>query len=271
MRHHMKLQQEPFDQIRAGNKTIELRLYDKKRQLVKVGDEIEFICLDENRPPLSVQVIALHRFDSFAALYAALPLLQCGYDKDSLPFASPKDMDAYYTPEEQEKYGVVGIEVRRLGEKDSAPSTKSVAPHKMNDGFAAADNAEPTYPPLIFDLHFVQTDDGDWKALVDHRVVELLGNDIALMSGRYGKPSDTAWTVLSEQKWTTFLHEMERLAADERTREKYLKLRIVFAFCVTCNLREDTLYVSEAAAEKMDILEKARLIFSEKGCLIEML
>ena len=57
---------------------------------------------------------------------------------------------------------------------------------------------------------------------------------------------------------------MERLAADERTREKYLKLRIVFALCVTCNLREDTLFVSEAAAEKMDISEKARLIFEKK-------
>ena len=34
---------------------------------------------------------------------------------------------------------------------------------------------------------------------------------------------------------------------------------------------KDTLYVSEAAAEKMNILEKARLIFSEKGCLIEMM
>ena len=106
---------------------------------------------------------------------------------------------------------------------------------------------------------------------MDHRVVELLGNDIALMPGKYGKSSDTVWTVLSEQKWTTFLLEMERLAADERTREKYLKLRIVFALCVTCNLREDTLFVPEAAAEKMDISEKARLIFDEKGCLIEML
>ena len=80
--------------------------------------------------------------------------------------------------------------------------------------------------------------------------MELLGNDIALMSGRYGEPSDTAWTVLSEQKWTTFLHEMERLAADERTREKYLKLRIVFALCVTCNLREDTLFVSEVPLKR---------------------
>ena len=54
-------------------------VYDEKRRLVKGGDEIKFACPDENRPPLSVQVIALHRFDSFAALYAALPLLQCGY------------------------------------------------------------------------------------------------------------------------------------------------------------------------------------------------
>lgn len=268
MRHHMKLRHEPFDKIRAGEKTIELRLYDEKRRLLKVGDEIEFVCLDEKRLPLSVQVIALHRFDSFAALYAALPLLQCGYDKDSVPFASPQDMDAYYTPEEQEKYGVVGIEIRLLGEKDSAPSAS--AAHNKDDGSAAAENAEPAYPPLTFDLHFVQTDDGDWKAPVDHRVVELLGYDIALMSGRYGKPSDTVWTVLSEQKWTTFLHEMERLAADERTREKYLQLRIAFAYFSPCSLREGTLRIPDTVGEKLGSSEKARLSFDKNGCLFEI-
>lgn len=48
MKHKMKLRFQPFNMIRSGQKTYELRLYDEKRQRVQVNDEIEFSCLDEN-------------------------------------------------------------------------------------------------------------------------------------------------------------------------------------------------------------------------------
>lgn len=38
----MKLNSEPFLKIADGTKTIELRLNDEKRRLIKVGDYIEF-------------------------------------------------------------------------------------------------------------------------------------------------------------------------------------------------------------------------------------
>lgn len=65
MKHQMKLNQQPFDMIRSGQKTIELRLYDEKRQQVKVNDEIEFSCLDRNEKPFVVRVIALYRSKIF--------------------------------------------------------------------------------------------------------------------------------------------------------------------------------------------------------------
>ena len=71
MRHTMKLQTKPFESIANGSKTIELRLYDEKRQQVKVGDEIEFT---EGKRRILTSVIALHRFPSFAELYNTLPL-----------------------------------------------------------------------------------------------------------------------------------------------------------------------------------------------------
>ena len=40
--HNMKLHHAPFDMIRRGEKTIELRLYDEKRRLIEVGDRIVF-------------------------------------------------------------------------------------------------------------------------------------------------------------------------------------------------------------------------------------
>ena len=50
--------------------------------------------------------------DSFPALYAALPLEKCGYSGEELSTASPEDMNAYYTPEQQAKYGALGIEIK---------------------------------------------------------------------------------------------------------------------------------------------------------------
>ena len=99
--------------IRSGQKTFELRLYDEKRQLVQVGDEIEFSCIDGNETPIVVRVIALHRFKNFEELYAALPLLKCGYTEETIGAANPEDMNPYYSPEEQAQYGVVGIEIKR--------------------------------------------------------------------------------------------------------------------------------------------------------------
>ena len=51
MTHEMKLRREPFDMIKSGAKTYELRLYDQKRALIKVGDTIVFTEMNapENR------------------------------------------------------------------------------------------------------------------------------------------------------------------------------------------------------------------------------
>lgn len=64
MTHSMQLNPAPFEKIKSGAKTIELRLNDEKRRRIKTGDKIEF------------------------------------------------DMNLYYTPERQAKYGALGIEIR---------------------------------------------------------------------------------------------------------------------------------------------------------------
>ena len=114
MTHQMKLQDAPFEMIEKGIKTIELRLLDEKRQLIQVGDKIEFTHAQNPTRVLNSRVIALHIFPSFDELYADLPLLKCGYTKEDIHTAKPSDMDAYYTREEQQKYGVVGIEIELI-------------------------------------------------------------------------------------------------------------------------------------------------------------
>ena len=102
--HSMRLQRQPFEAIRLEQKTIEMRLYDEKRRQIAVGDSITFRCDGEE---LTVRVIALHRFPDFAALYAALPHSKLGS-------TDPKDMERYYSQEEQREYGVLGIEIKRV-------------------------------------------------------------------------------------------------------------------------------------------------------------
>lgn len=115
MTHFMKLNPRPFAAIADGSKTIELRLNDEKRQKLRVGDEIVFSCTENPGRQVKAQVTALHLFSDFAALYRALPLERCGYTAEEAATASPRDMEKYYSPEDQKSCGVVGIELLLIG------------------------------------------------------------------------------------------------------------------------------------------------------------
>ena len=110
MKHNMKLNPVPFERIKSGEKTIEIRLFDEKRQQIKAGDKIVFTN-NTSGETLNTLVVKLHRFESFEELYKSLPLLKCGYTTENVDKAKPSDMEQYYSLEEQNKYGVVGIEL----------------------------------------------------------------------------------------------------------------------------------------------------------------
>ncbi len=112
--HEMRLNPAPFRMIKSGEKSVELRLYDEKRRRIAVGDTITFTETDTGEQ-MTVSVKALHVFPSFAELYRALPLTACGYTEAELASADPDDMLAYYSAEQQQKYGVVGIEIAAPG------------------------------------------------------------------------------------------------------------------------------------------------------------
>lgn len=114
MVHKMKLMSGPYKMIADGRKTIELRLYDDKRRKLHIGDKIVFTCLEDPKEQLTVTVRQLHIFRSFAELYQNLPLNKCGYSDEEIADATPDDMNLYYDPKEQQKYGVVGIELERI-------------------------------------------------------------------------------------------------------------------------------------------------------------
>ena len=67
--HIMKLHPEPFAKIKDGSKTIELRLYDEKRQRISIGDTIRFINTESAADAVVVRVRDLFIFDSFEELF----------------------------------------------------------------------------------------------------------------------------------------------------------------------------------------------------------
>lgn len=101
----MHLSESAFDAIYYGTKRVEVRLFDQKRRAISPGDIIEFCCGE--RGAFSAEVVRVAVFDSFSALFAAYPA-------ELLGGAEPSAMYAYYTPEEERKYGAAAIELRLL-------------------------------------------------------------------------------------------------------------------------------------------------------------
>lgn len=127
VRHEMSLRPGPFAKIASGMKRYELRLMDEKRRTIGVGDEILFTRTTDGATLLT-HVTSLHPFRDFGELYATMPMAECGYTAENAASADPRDMDAYYPPEKQRKYGVlaIGIELVRLDVRGFSSSGMSV-------------------------------------------------------------------------------------------------------------------------------------------------
>lgn len=110
--HTMNLQKEPFDKIKNGTKIIESRLYDEKRQLIKVGDAITFICTDGEKPEsVTVTVQALFLYPSFTAIMSELPAGWFGHSKSQ---DAIDEINQFYSTDDQKKFGVVGIRISKI-------------------------------------------------------------------------------------------------------------------------------------------------------------
>lgn len=66
MTHYMNLNPQPFSMIAEGKKTIELRLWDEKRQQISVGDTLIFTNTADYTLSLQCKVKKLHLFANFA-------------------------------------------------------------------------------------------------------------------------------------------------------------------------------------------------------------
>ncbi len=108
MQYEMKLNSSPFVRIKSGEKTVEMRLFDEKRRSLKIGEIIRFTNV-ETGERIFARILALHTYPSFFGLYERFDKKAIGYKEGET--ARAEDMYAYYSEEEIEKYGVVGIEI----------------------------------------------------------------------------------------------------------------------------------------------------------------
>ena len=111
MTHKMNLYNDSFESIKSGKKTIEMRLFDEKRSIIKPNDYIEFNNTRNGETLLCV-VINIYRYNNFEELYKNHDKISIGYEEDEI--ASPDDMLMYYSIDNINKYGVVGIEIKKL-------------------------------------------------------------------------------------------------------------------------------------------------------------
>ena len=99
MVHQMKLEGRFFDYIQNGTKRIELRLYDENKSIWYEG--------------LKVKVCGLLRYNSFSDLFKDFDISILA-DKSMTKKELLDVLQGFYTPEEQKKYGILGIRIEKL-------------------------------------------------------------------------------------------------------------------------------------------------------------
>lgn len=113
MEHKMKLQGKYYNYILNGTKRIEIRLFDDKRKLIKIGDTIKFLkepLLDES---FNTRVIGLLRYDTFDNMFRDFDISILS-SKSMTKNELLNTLNEFYTSEEEKKYGVIGIRIELL-------------------------------------------------------------------------------------------------------------------------------------------------------------
>lgn len=116
MNHKMRLDSEWYKLIEEGKKTIEYRLNDEKRQLIKVGDTITFTKRPLEEEKIQVEVENLKYYPNLLEMYTAT--FECDFKDTYKDPQAVVDDTTYYSKEDVEKYGCVAIYFRKKTKTD---------------------------------------------------------------------------------------------------------------------------------------------------------
>jgi ASC-1-like (ASCH) protein len=109
--HSMRLKTTPFTMIVRGEKTVESRIFDEKRQKVQLGDLITFTCIDDSAKTITTRVVGLLRYETFEAMFTRNDPRKFGGNSVAELMVAVKK---YYSLEEQTENGVLGIEIQTV-------------------------------------------------------------------------------------------------------------------------------------------------------------
>ena len=109
--HSLQLATEPFNAITSGAKTIESRLFDEKRQLIQIDDELIFTNRENTDQTVTVRVVGLLRYKTFHDLFAHNNPAKFG--GESVEWLE-NQINEFYAIDEQRENGVIGIEFELL-------------------------------------------------------------------------------------------------------------------------------------------------------------
>ena len=113
MLYEMKLLEKPFESIKSGKKTVEVRLNKEERKNLKTGDTIEFLKEPNLIEKIKVKVLGVQKFNTFRDLYESIPLKHFGLEgmsiKEVLEF-----IYSIYTEQEEKKFGALAITIRLI-------------------------------------------------------------------------------------------------------------------------------------------------------------
>lgn len=115
--HNLQLANEPFRAIVDGRKIIESRLYDAKRQAIKLGDELVFTNCDSGET-VRAKVVGLLHYGSFAEMFRRNDPSKFGGESAEWLL---NQINEFYASEQQAENGVVGIEFELLCGIDTTP------------------------------------------------------------------------------------------------------------------------------------------------------
>lgn len=107
--HHMNLREAPFMQIKNGTKRVELRLFDEKRQKIRVGDEIIFK-KEHSDEVIHAVAIGLHVYPNFDLLSWNFHNDVLGIPEDIMDIG--KYMRSYYSDSDVYRYGAFAIRLQ---------------------------------------------------------------------------------------------------------------------------------------------------------------
>lgn len=113
MEHEMKLQPKYYNFILSGTKRIEIRLFDEKRQQIKIGDIIKFLKEPELNEFFRAKVVGLLRYNNFEDMFKDFDISILS-DKSMTKEELIGVLEQFYTKEKQEQYGILGIRIELL-------------------------------------------------------------------------------------------------------------------------------------------------------------